>query len=223
MDTAARGQLGGLDMSRAARERLAVESQSFRCQVCGKTNLEILQASEERATKKTTTTTEVEVPAELRMAWRDELASERQQQSIEQQAAQQSKQQSAQQCIEQQAAQQSKQQAAQQSEQQAAQSAAPHCPPRTGSPDSETAELAEGFVSTRPTPADNPAQSQPEHPPQGLASTQTQTQTHTQTQTQTQTHTLRQLPAEGVPSWLDRAIVGLLVALVGMILKMLLS
>ncbi|KAI0835318.1 UBC-like protein [Hypoxylon sp. FL0890] len=77
METDARGQLGGLDTSEAVRRKLAVESKSWKCAVCGKSNGEIIAECEERCKELDAQNEgkrkEVEVPAELKMGFRDEM------------------------------------------------------------------------------------------------------------------------------------------------------
>lgn len=76
MDTDAKGQLGGIECSRDARERIAKDSGKWTCSGCGKSNAEIMKEREE-AVKETEDTEgkrkEEEVPEELRLAYRDEL------------------------------------------------------------------------------------------------------------------------------------------------------
>lgn len=77
METDPRGQLGGLDTTDAVRRGLAAESGVFRCGACGKTNAEIMQLCEEAAAaaseEEKRRAAQVEVPAELKMGWRDEM------------------------------------------------------------------------------------------------------------------------------------------------------
>ncbi|KAI1305663.1 ubiquitin-conjugating enzyme/RWD-like protein [Xylaria venustula] len=75
METGASGQIGGLDTSDAVRTRLATSSRSWRCAVCARTNEEIIAECEEqcRQSGESAERTEVEVPAELRMGFRDEM------------------------------------------------------------------------------------------------------------------------------------------------------
>lgn len=85
METDAKGQLGGLDTSDAVRKRLAADSGGWKCGVCngGKTNREImaeqeevvrrLDEEEERTAGEKKRREEVEVPAELKMGFRDEM------------------------------------------------------------------------------------------------------------------------------------------------------
>ncbi|KAI0411420.1 ubiquitin-conjugating enzyme/RWD-like protein [Xylaria grammica] len=79
METGASGQIGGLDTSDAVRARLAASSRSWRCGVCAQTNEEIIAECEERCREsgESSETKEVEVPAELRMAFRDEMEKEK--------------------------------------------------------------------------------------------------------------------------------------------------
>ncbi|KAI1391399.1 UBC-like protein [Hypoxylon trugodes] len=79
METDARGQLGGLDTSDAVRKRLAIESKEWKCATCGRTNAEIIAESEERCKELDAENDgkrkqeEVQIPAELRMGFRDEM------------------------------------------------------------------------------------------------------------------------------------------------------
>ncbi|XXH00534.1 hypothetical protein Hte_006882 [Hypoxylon texense] len=82
METDARGQLGGLDTSDAVRRRLAAESGGWRCAVCARTNAEIIAETEERCRELdgSSKSREVEVPAELKLGFRDEMEKARAQQ-----------------------------------------------------------------------------------------------------------------------------------------------
>lgn len=82
METDPRGQLGGLDTSDAHRRRLASESRAWRCPGCGgRTNEEIIRETEEAARAAEAeggegasgASADVEVPAELKMGFRDEM------------------------------------------------------------------------------------------------------------------------------------------------------
>lgn len=80
METDPKGQLGGLDTSEAVRKRLAGESRSWKCNGCGgRTNEEVIKECEEAAKaveaegSASGAKTEVEVPAELKMGFRDEM------------------------------------------------------------------------------------------------------------------------------------------------------
>ncbi|KAF1927534.1 UBC-like protein [Didymella exigua CBS 183.55] len=76
MDTDAKGQLGGIECSRDARERMARDSGKWACSGCGKSNTDIMKECEE-AVKDIEETEgkrkEEQVPEELRLAYRDEL------------------------------------------------------------------------------------------------------------------------------------------------------
>jgi ubiquitin-conjugating enzyme E2 J1 len=73
METDPRGQLGGLETSEAVRQRLASESHSYKCSLCGKTNLEILQDCEKAAEVSASTIEEVEIPPDLKMGWKEDM------------------------------------------------------------------------------------------------------------------------------------------------------
>ncbi|KAI2622122.1 UBC-like protein [Hypomontagnella submonticulosa] len=78
METDARGQVGGLDATDAVRRRLAAESKEWKCAVCAKSNAEIIAECEARckeldAQNEGKKREEVEVPAELKMGFRDEM------------------------------------------------------------------------------------------------------------------------------------------------------
>ncbi|KAI1178491.1 ubiquitin-conjugating enzyme/RWD-like protein [Nemania sp. FL0916] len=79
METGASGQIGGLDTSDAVRARLAASSRTWRCGVCTQSNEEILAECEARGREagESSETKEVEVPAELRMAFRDDMEKEK--------------------------------------------------------------------------------------------------------------------------------------------------
>ena len=77
METDPKGQLGGLETPDATRKRLALESQTFRCSACGKTNKEIIQECTEQAAVNGIVSEDegpgVDVPSELKMGWKDEM------------------------------------------------------------------------------------------------------------------------------------------------------
>ncbi|KAI9743444.1 MAG: hypothetical protein M1835_002889 [Candelina submexicana] len=82
MDSEAKGQLGGLDCEEGVRRRLATESAKWKCAGCGKTNGEIMKECEEAVDEAGKQGEgrrlggEEEVPAELRLAYRDEMGKE---------------------------------------------------------------------------------------------------------------------------------------------------
>jgi ubiquitin-conjugating enzyme E2 J1 len=73
----AKGQVGGLDMGAASRERLAKESRAWRCAGCGgRTNEEIIKEVEQEWRENHEEGAEHrddDVPEELRLAFRDDL------------------------------------------------------------------------------------------------------------------------------------------------------
>jgi ubiquitin-conjugating enzyme E2 J1 len=75
METGASGQIGGIDTSDTVRTRLAASSRSWRCSTCAKTNEEIIAECEERYREagESAENKEIEIPAELRMGFRDEM------------------------------------------------------------------------------------------------------------------------------------------------------
>lgn len=75
METDPKGQLGGLETPDATRRRLAIESQSFRCSACGKTNGEIIRECAEQAAANGVVSEDAgaEIPSELKMGWKDEM------------------------------------------------------------------------------------------------------------------------------------------------------
>jgi hypothetical protein len=81
MAGAANGQVGGLDMSQKAREKLAAESRSWRCAGgCsgGKTNEEILRECEDESKRldnggEGAVPADAKIPEELRLAYKDDL------------------------------------------------------------------------------------------------------------------------------------------------------
>tara|TARA_R110002003_G_scaffold283_2_gene18256 strand:- start:152 stop:991 length:840 start_codon:yes stop_codon:yes gene_type:complete len=79
MDTDAKGQLGGIECSKEAREKMAKESDAWTCPACGKANGIIMKEREELVQEieaKEGKRKEETIPEELRLAYRDELAKE---------------------------------------------------------------------------------------------------------------------------------------------------
>jgi ubiquitin-conjugating enzyme E2 J1 len=80
METDVKGQLGGMETSKKERERLAGDSGKWKCSICQRTNKEILDESSEAARLKAEADgdaggsgeKEEEVPAELKIAYKDE-------------------------------------------------------------------------------------------------------------------------------------------------------
>ena len=78
MDTDAKGQLGGIECSKEAREKMAKESGAWKCPACGKSNADIMKEREELVQdieEKEGKRKEEVIPDELRLAYRDELGS----------------------------------------------------------------------------------------------------------------------------------------------------
>ncbi|KAH8205083.1 hypothetical protein TruAng_000806 [Truncatella angustata] len=78
METDASGQIGGLNTSESVRRELAGKSKAWTCPACAKSNEEILKEVAERcreleAEGGASERKEVEVPAELKMGFRDEM------------------------------------------------------------------------------------------------------------------------------------------------------
>lgn len=186
METDARGQLGGLETTDAVRQRLAIESTSFRCTTCGKTNEEIIKECQERSQDGMSSQQEVEIPSELSMGWRDELDAKSQNEN----------------------------------------------PSANG--EHESPELAEGFVQTAPKPANEPTPSLPPYPVRDTR-IPTPPQDHQPPPLRYQDDTEipmppppqialaqpRQAQDDGVPLWIDRTIVVLVVLLAALVLKIL--
>ena len=193
METDAKGQLGGLDTSESERRRYAELSGRWKCGICGVNNREIL---EERA--------------EAAKALEDAEGRKRVEEKVPEELTMKYKDGEAEKTS----------------------------PP---SDSSEEAELAEGFVQTAPVVQEPPAYP-PARPVQGVpqatgtvASGNDQAAARVggiqniQQQNTAQAQPLRERAAEirrstdGVPVWIDRAIAGVVVCLIFMVLKMLLS
>jgi len=95
--------------------------------------------------------------------------------------------------------------------------------------DAESAELAEGFVQTAPMTSDvsnavPPPPSEPTYPPARPAQSVSQpTATRQQSPNQPALAVQQRVSNDGVPAWVDKAIVGLVFCLVVMVLKVLLG
>lgn len=198
METDAKGQLGGLDTSRGERERYAKAAGAWKCGVCGKSNEEILRESGEEAAKmEGGATEEPEIPKELSMGYKDEMGKKGDTQGKQEASS----------------------------------------PSREGS---ESDELAEGFVRTG---LDGAADAQPSHsaavvaplstPPAARPAQSVPQPTGAVVENAPRAAVARAYPTQvsqrrvsddsGVPAWLDRAIVGVVVCLVALFLKVLLG
>ncbi|KAH9904656.1 UBC-like protein [Xylariomycetidae sp. FL2044] len=202
METDAKGQIGGIDTTDAVRRRFATDSRTWKCPVCSKTNGEIVQECEERYKEyeaenggPSEKRREVEVPAELKMGYRDDMEKE-----------------------------------------------GKAAGERRGGGDAtevegeevESAQLAEGFVQTAPDseivspPPSTYTTSQPPRPAQGVPSPTGGVPLPNpigQGAASTQARNLQQQvrPSDnGVPAWVDYAIVSLVVLLVAVVANILL-
>jgi ubiquitin-conjugating enzyme E2 J1 len=189
METDARGQLGGVETTDNVRRRLAGESGSFRCSTCGKSNEEIIQESEARCAEQGGASND---PVEIPSELKMGYRDEIEGKKTE--------------------------------------GATPQGQPLTNAvpsaaEDAETAELAEGFVQTAPdmpvpaapaTAAPNPAAAPGQGPPQPTAANENAAMARP-------AHAALVAPRrhsdDGVPLWIDRAIVVLVVLLAALLLK----
>jgi ubiquitin-conjugating enzyme E2 J1 len=76
MDTDAKGQIGGIECSKEAREKMAKESNVWKCPACAKSNAEIMHEREDAVREielKEGKRKEDDIPEELKLAYRDEL------------------------------------------------------------------------------------------------------------------------------------------------------
>ncbi len=74
METDPKGQLGGLECNDSVRRTMALQSRSWKCPACSKTNLEILtECEKEAALLAPEKKPDEAVPKELKMGWRDEM------------------------------------------------------------------------------------------------------------------------------------------------------
>ncbi|KAK7752161.1 hypothetical protein SLS62_005905 [Diatrype stigma] len=204
METDARGQLGGLDTSDAVRRRLAAESRAWRCAVCARTNEEIVRECEDRCKELEASSSgsgsgangAVEVPTELKMGFRDEMEKKEKEKTA---AA-------------------------------ATGAGAEAGDSRDGDDarddDSESAQLAEGFVQTGPVrqepPPAAPPSALPARPAQGVPAPTGALAPRMDPAGQVDTAGVRRVdPNAGVPPWLDYVIMSLAVLLIAMLLKVL--
>jgi ubiquitin-conjugating enzyme E2 J1 len=190
METDARGQLGGFDTTEAVRRRLAAESHAFRCGTCARTNADIIQESEQRARDAERPSDDVEIPKELNLGFRDELANKKTTEKTAAAAAATDK-----------------------------------------DEDDETARIAEGFVPTTPSTTDVNAAASSVNPqssnqnihsrPARLAQASPQAATIPADPRAVANTSLRRPSDGGVPVWIDRVIVVLVVLLTALVLKIL--
>lgn len=195
METDARGQLGGVETTDGVRQRLAGESGAFKCSTCGRSNADIIKESERLCAEQgvSSASDAVEVPSELKLGYRDEMEAGK------------------------------------------AEAAKAQPPASTDAvpaviEDAEAAELAEGFVQTAPqaaplavaaAPASTnarpvPAQGVPQPTATGQPATLVPNARPVQPPALAQA---RRHTDDGVPIWIDRAIVVLVVLLAALLLK----
>lgn len=199
METDPKGQLGGLDTSDAVRRSLAAQSRAWRCSggCGGRANEDVMAECAEAArvaeAEGGKAPGEEVVPPELKMGFRDEM---------EKNAAAAA--------------------AAAAGGDGAAAAAAVYA---DADPDAESAELAEGFVRTVPRADLSAGAAQPgQTVPQPTRTLPLPAQAHQQQQQAPLTQAQRPVAVGGgVPRWIDRVILALVVCLVGMILKVLLA
>jgi len=78
MDVEARGQVGGIDCDEDTRRRLAKQSTEWVCAGCGRSNRVIMEEQEKAAKENEAEGgKEEKVPEELRLAYREDLAKEK--------------------------------------------------------------------------------------------------------------------------------------------------
>ena len=190
METDARGQLGGVETTDAVRRRLADESGAFTCISCGKSNAEIIKESEARCTEQGGSSPPENV----------EIPSELKMGYRDELEAKQ----------------------AETAKEQASTTSNPVSPTAE---DVEAAELAEGFVQTAPQPVPVPAPAGASgaaanaSPAQGLPPTSLAAALPQDPQEQAALAYAPRDHNDGVPMWIDRAIVVLVVLLAALLLK----
>ncbi|CRK23779.1 hypothetical protein BN1723_013116 [Verticillium longisporum] len=216
METDPKGQLGGLESTDAVRQRHALASRSFKCPACGKSNEDIMAESKNAADAAASTSSQapsgVEVPSELKMAWKDEMTKTPETTSHAPAVAEQ-------------------------------RHFGPGTPGMAEAYDEESAELSEAFVTTGPvTPRRDNASTQHQMTASQMAVPETSSYHHSEPArvipATARVAPLREAPNPrvlngpttvqrpmdaGVPLWVDRAIVVLVVLLVAMILRALLN
>jgi len=187
METDPKGQLGGLECSDDVRRRMAVESASWKCGTCGKSNEKILReceaAAKEKESEEGSRRKEKEVPKELKFGFKDEKKVEE--------------------VVE-----------------------------TSVDGTQSSAELAEGFVQTGPRPGPvfdgqvrTPTAAYPQaRPAQGVPQATGASRPSEIGAIPPQARLVPQRRSnDGVPTWVDRAIAGLVICLVLMVMKVLLG
>ncbi|KAI0167190.1 ubiquitin-conjugating enzyme/RWD-like protein [Pestalotiopsis sp. NC0098] len=194
METDASGQIGGLNSSDNVRRSLAAESKSWTCPACARSNGEIMREVVDRckeldaaaAADGSSSRAEIEVPAELKMGFRDEMEKNAKAKSGE----------------------------------------------AGGKEDTESAQLAEGFVQTAPMvpqqreapPVQASAPSIPAQPAQGAPQPTRTVPVVPDPVAQAVVQRARDFDRDdGIPLWIDYAIVALVSVLIAMLIKILLG
>lgn len=186
MDSDPSGQLGGLETPAAVRKRHAAASRDFKCITCGKTNLEIIQECEEAAKAAAGSSDASDEKVEVPPELKMGWKDELGQNKSEKGQAEK------------------------------AAAAQPSPSPKESGEDTETAELAEGFVSTGNAPAAAAQLS-----PQAVPSPTSTTPVSTPVATTTHPASPAQRPtADAVPVWIDRLIVAIVVLLAALIARL---
>ncbi|KAK2627398.1 hypothetical protein QTJ16_003364 [Diplocarpon rosae] len=195
METDAKGQLGGLDTSKEERERIALDSGSWKCGTCGKSNSEILRECEE-AVKEAGSSQEPDVPEELAMAYKDQLGknAERQVEGAEGKA--------------------------EDIEDELAEGFVKTTDGAGDVPDTNPVVITQSApVAASPSPPARPAQSVPQPTADAVPNAPRAAVAQAYPTMMAQ----RRVSEEAVPVWIDRAIGGVVLCLVAMFLKVLLG
>jgi ubiquitin-conjugating enzyme E2 J1 len=185
METDAKGQLGGLECSKAERERIAEGSGNWKCGVCAKNNREILAECEEAVKEKEREGQQVEevaIPSELKMGYKDEMGKGKE-------AA----------------------------EEPIGTSKAPVAVEGIVN----ATDGASDTIPARPYPPARPGQTVPQ--PTSQPQARIQPLPIIQQNPQAQAQLVHGRSNDGVPMWIDRAIAGVVILLVAMVLKILLG
>lgn len=177
METEARGQLGGLETTDDVRQRLARDSGAWTCAVCAKSNAEIIKDCEERCQGAGSSSSDVPIPQELNMVWKDEMKPKE-----------------------------------------------PKAEEKATQDTLEDSELAEGFVQTSSQPSEPLNERFIATPPQPrqiatIEGPHNATPARQPVVQPIATH--HQTTDEGIPLWIDRAIVVLVVLLIALLIKVL--
>lgn len=201
MDSESRGQVGGLECGEGTRRALAGESRGWRCGGCGgRRNEEILgevvEAVREKEGKGRGEEVQVQVPRELRLAYRDEMGAGRRLGSTEE------------------------------GEAGTAAPTADANPPLDGSqpsvqdpPTQPTRTIPAQSPPQQQLRQSQDTQQRPQQNSPRAPTSQTQTQTQTTPQPLTPNHNRDRNHDSAVPAWLDRAIVGVALGLAVMVCK----